>query len=207
MFGVTLFSAALLHLIRHPDDMPPDVLVQKIVHIILMFFGMFMFFTSQQYRAEFSQVITAVNRKCLGILRRQDYLLHRPLRNRIYLSMVLLLLTTCVAGLCTPAFFVYDTFAHGELYFKNALPLDDTPYSWQVYVQTVLYVGTFYWIYGFCTLFIVIVVEPFLRLAMNYRIIASDIRQLREGGRTEIAEAVELQKLKAIIMECNEINR
>lgn len=203
--AIILFNSALLHLLIHPQSVARAVFVEKVVNIVV--FNVAIFFilmSSRHFRSEFSQVIRFVNEQSLQVLRRPDYLVHRPMRNRIYLGSVLIISLSSFVGLLSPIAFLLDSILHGQLYFKNILPLDDTPYSPQMYFQSVLYVGVYYWVYGFSSLFIVFIVEPFLRFSMGYLMIATDIKALR--SHSEFVESEEVKKVKDLMRQCSEIN-
>lgn len=171
----------------------------------MVYVGLFMMGMSRWYRDEFSEVISFVNAASLAILERKDPLQHRPRRNKIYLAMVLILSITTLADTSSPLGFFRKTLESGELYFKNIFLLDVTPNSVAMYFVAVLQVCIFYYVYAFCTMFIVVVIEPFLLLAMCYQVIASDIRKLRQGPT--IDESLEFRKLRSLMRQCNEINR
>lgn len=205
IFEIIAFSGSLVYLLLHPREDPMDIVVQKLAHILMNYVGIFMMSFSRWYRREFSEVIDLVNEKTLQILEREDYLDHRPLRNRIYLAMILILIATTLADASSPIGFLLKTLTSGELFFKNVLLVDVPVNSVPVYLLAVLQILLFYYIYTFCTLFVVVIIEPFLRLAMCYKIIASDIKTLRKIPGFK--EHEEFMRLRSLMKECNGINR
>lgn len=205
IFEIIAFSGSSGYILLHPSEDPIDIMMQKLAQILMVYVGLFMMGMGRWYRKKISEVISFVNTASLAVLERKDYLQHRPRRNKIYLAMVLILLITTLADTLSPIGFFRKTLESGELYFKNMFLFDVTPNSGAVYFVAVLQVCVFYYVYAFCTMFIVVVIEPFLLLAMCYQVIATDIRKLRQGPA--IDESVEFQKLRSLMHECNEINR
>lgn len=202
---IIFFSGTLAYHLLHPLENSAVEFLQKLAPILMTYVGLFMMSFSRWYRKEFSELIQYVNQKTRMILERKDSLQHRPQRNKIYLGMTLILFITTVADISSPIVYLFKTIANGELYFKNVLLVEFAPFSVQVYVVAAVQVCLFYYVYAFCLMFIVIVIEPFLRLAMCYKIIATDIRVLRKTpGFTEEGE---LRKLVALMEECTEVYR
>lgn len=204
--GVIVFTGALLYLLTHMTEDRMEIIVQKLAHVLVIFVGIFMQIISRWYRDEFTDVIEFVNRKTRAILDRSDSLNHRPARNSIYFRMIIVLLFCAIADFFAPVSYLIQTMSSGILYYKNVLlPFEIVPYSIEFYVVTTMQILLFYYIYSFCTFFIVIIIEPFLRLSMFYRTLASDVRTLRsEPG---FCEHCEMLRLRAFLKECNEITK
>lgn len=204
-FALVYFTSALVYLFLHPHEVPPDIFVQKFAHFIVIYVGLYIMHTSRYYRKEFTEVVHFVNEKTKQVLQREDLSTHRPLRNTIYISTVFILLLTCIAGFSPPSTYVYEAIKNGRVYFTSYLPIGKTPFSVAAYLHTATQVLLFYYVYSYCTMFIIVIVEPFLRLSMFYRIVAHDIRALRKApGFTELGEYT---KLRNLMQEFNEISQ
>ena len=199
---VFISSAVLFQIIHFTDR---TVMVLKITHMMMLFIGLNMIYIGRTYRREYSEVLEYVNQKSLEILERNNALKFRVIRNKIYtLTLVILVLMSLVAFL-TPFPYILETIRTGSLYFGTLLPLDQTPYSFSVYIQCGVQVFLIYWMLAYGMLFLAIIFEPILRLAIGFQIIAEDLRSLRMGRN--INEDAEFSRLMDILRECNEVKR
>lgn len=196
-------ASAALYQVVHSPEIPLDVVLLKITHLMMLFIGFNMIYIGRMYRREFSELIRFVNFKSLEILKREDSLKFRPIRNRIYIITASIMIAMSTGAMLTPVPYLLETLSTGELYFNTILPLDNTPYSVAVYLQLAGQLITIYWMLSYGILFLVVIFEPTLRLATSYRVIAADLRTLRNGEH--FTEEGEFQRLRSLMMECNEI--
>lgn len=63
-----------------------------------------------------------------------------------------------------------------------------------------------YWDGILCLFFLVVMLEPFLRFAISFKLIALDISRLREED-TEFTEEGEYQKLRSLVMQYSRIKQ
>lgn len=194
-------SSAVLFQILHITDR--TVMVLKITHMMMLFIGLNMVYIGRRYRGEYSQVLEYVNRKSLGILQRNDVLKFRVIRNKIYTMTLVILVLMSLAALLTPFPYILETIRTGRLYFGTLLPLDPTPYSLSVYIQCAVQIFIIYWMLSYGMLFLAIIFEPILRLAICFQIIAKDLRGLRVGRN--VNEDREYFRLMDIFKECDEV--
>lgn len=205
LFEFLFISSALTYQLLHSSEIPVEVLVVKIPHLLMLCIGLNMIYNGRMYRKEYSEVIHYVNASSLAILTREDKPNLRPLRNQIYLVTFGISTTMAVGAFFAPLPYVLETLTTGKLYFSTVWPLDETPYSASVYVQCTVQMILIYWMLTNGILFLVVIFEPILRLAISYKILAEDLRSLRKGK--EFAEEAEYLRLKSLMEHSNEIKK
>lgn len=160
-----------------------------------------------QYRQkEYLELAYKVQAERQATVQREDHhLRYRPVYNRIYLFTLVAVIVAGIMTVLRPIPFAMETLLTGEPFLKNVLPIEDTPYSLQVYVQCGLQVLLFYWYGLFCIFLAVLILEPLFVCAICYQAIGNDLRLLRKDG-TEFTEEGEYQKLRSLMARCTEIN-
>lgn len=205
VLSLAFITNALAFQLMHSNEIPIDILVLKINHIMMLFIGINMVYISRKYRLEYSQVITFVNHKNWTALERKDSLKFRSLRNRIYLIWLGIIIAMAVGAIITPLPYLLETFSTGKLYFGLILPFDDNPHSLSVYIQCAIQLLIIYWMLSFGILFLVVIFEPILQLAINFQTLAADISHLRNG--LNFREEEEMSQLIELVGESVEMNK
>lgn len=186
-----------LYIILHPNDGPLDMTMQKIAYSLTAYLGILMQYQSMVCRPEASQLLILLNRMSQNHLRRSDHPKYRPQRNRIYLIVLMIPVSVVVLAL-VPLPILISAFRNGEQYFKNGIPFGETPFSLASYVQAIFYYMTFVYIYWYCMPYYGLILENFLQVVLNFKILADDLRVLRKGKVT--SEELEYEKLRQFMI-------
>lgn len=206
VISVMFFVSALAQHVIHPDAENQEVYIHKVAYLIMMTTGLIVPYISLRYPAEYSKIIDFVNRKSKECLTRADRLQIRPLRNRIYLFLILLIAASIPVVFFVSYPIVTETLLRGHLYFNTILPINSASNSPLLFLEFLLHFTCIFYVYGFGTVFLVMILEPYLRLAHCYQIMAKDVRELRRHGRRS-DESSEFNKLVTIMKEYEEIRR
>lgn len=201
-----ILNASALHYRLLNDDKMSPKSIQKLGFIVLMIGCWLLRIHSEVFRKDYSSVVEYANQLNRSIKRRKDRLECRPFQNRIYLGTLILMFLIGISAILFPFPLIIELLSTGELYFKTSLPFDVTPYSFSVYVQCAIHLLIIYWDGILCLFFLVVMLEPFLRFAISFKLIAQDISRLREED-TEFTEDEEYQKLRSLVMQYSRIKQ
>lgn len=194
----------VIYQLIHSVETPIDIVVLKLTHVAILSIALNLVLLGRRYRREYSDLIAFVNHKSLAIVNHEQHLRFRPIRNKIYLGTSTIVSALVVGAFIAPLPYLLETIKTGRLYFSTWLPFDETPYSWSVYLQCAVQLGIIYWMLSYGILFVVIIFEPILDMAVNFKLIAVSMKNLRRGPRVD--EKRELQRLKELLREFNELN-
>lgn len=176
----------------------------KLSHIFVLYGVILLMYLSIVHRREISLLLEFLNVKSLAILKQNKN--HRPIRNRAYLFLLTVKLMLLCGSILAPVPYIWETYSTGAVYFKSAFPLDKTPHSLSVYIQTAVHVVIVSWTFYFSHYFVVVVFEFFVVIGSFYKNIASELRTLRRPG-TKFNEDEEYLKLCKLLAECSEVQR
>lgn len=205
VLAFTFFSLALVcQFTNSSEDPKTDVLVHKVAYLVMMLLALCMPILGWRYRKLYSEVIEFVNLKCQESLQRKDAKELRPLRNKIYLLMISIPVLSVPMVLFALSPILMETLWEGRLYFETVSFGEE--YSFSVHLQCALELLIFSWNYCFCTLFIVLIIEPFLRLGHLFKIIAIDLLSLRKEN-SKVSELEEYQRLKSLMKQYGDVER
>lgn len=196
----------IIYHLCHDPNKTSTASMQKIPYYSMMFGSVFIRFFAQYHGKDYLELLKVIRTLREEMLNRPDHPKYRPLQNRLYICTISMMILLGVTAIFFPIPLILHTITTGELYFKTILPFGSTPYSLPVYVQCAIHLVTLWWLEIYCLFFIPIILEPYLRFAISFKIIAKDMRTLRKDG-TNFTEEGEYDRLRSMMFQCGELSR
>lgn len=150
---------------------------------IMTIYGIALF---QCRRTTLSKVMRKLNEMNWNMQRRTDSLKYRSQRNRIHLVCIGMFTMGMLLGLMASISPFFEFLATGEDHFKNHLTANRPSYSLWRFANCIFNILLIIWAVFFFTPIFTMITEIFLIIALNYRVLAADLRDIKIGKEENI---------------------
>lgn len=151
-------------------------------------------------RAPLTKVIGEVNEKSWNMLRSATTNEIRSQRNRIHYICIVIFLIGAVVGFTTCIGLILEFLITGEEHFKNYFTADKPAYSLWPFMNCIFGCSVINWTFFFYNSFFSMVLELFLIISLNFRVLASDLRKIKIGEG-------DLRIFKGLMKELHDLQR
>ena len=201
ILSFALFSNSFLFYLVNFNTLPLQDVILKLTHIAILFVSIFLYSIALRYRKECSQIIGFVNQLSWDILQMDNAREFRPMRNMVYLCIVLFRYCMCIGAFCGLAHYAIEPIFLGRLFFETFSPFGVIPLQVEAFFHILILCCQIV----YCVNFFVIIFEPLLIYSISIRVLADQLRSFRVA--TVESEDKDRRRLKEIMRKCGEIRQ
>lgn len=194
------FSCGLIYSLQYPKKYPLPTVLGNLSYCMTALVGTVGFFLFHRNRDSWSKVVQRVNEKNLMIVQRSDSIKYRSARNRVHLVCIGLCAVFQILCTINASAHLIEFLLTGKVLIKYHWTANSEPYSASSLLYCLYHIVISYYILSFYTGICTMIVEIFLSISLNYRILANDLRAI-EVGKADVEQIfkrlmIEIQDLQ-----------